>query len=136
MRSPPITLLKWSPFLALALGCQRAPELETWPVEGIVVDQSGARLTSGAVRFLASAEKHAADPHLITVGPIKADGSFTVRTHRQGFNYDGAVAGVYRILVMSDKTTSDGQKVPVEFELPETRTVEPRENKLDITIRR
>jgi hypothetical protein len=136
MHNRPIDALKWTLLLALALGCQRAPELETWPVQGTVVDQSGARLTSGAVRFFASAERHAADPHLITVGPIKADGSFTVRTHRQGFNYDGAVAGVYRVVVMSDKTTSDGQKVPVEFELPETRTVEPRENKLDITIRR
>ncbi|HEX2475509.1 MAG TPA: hypothetical protein VHK01_12225 [Lacipirellulaceae bacterium] len=136
MHHPPIKLLKWAPLVALALGCQRAPELETWPVQGTVVDQSGARLTSGAVRFFANAEKHAADPHLITVGPINSDGSFSVRTHRQGFTYDGAVAGVYRVLVMTDKTTSDGQKVPVEFELPETRTVERRENKLDMTIRR
>jgi hypothetical protein len=129
-------VLRWTPLLALTLGCQRAPELETWPVHGTVIDQSGARLTSGAVRFFADEEKHAADPHLITVGPIQADGSFTVRTHRKGFTYDGAVAGAYRLLVITDKTTSGGQKVPVEFELPEMRTVEPRENKLDITIRR
>jgi hypothetical protein len=136
MHNPPINALKCTLLLVLVLGCQRAPELETWPVQGTVVDQSGARLSSGAVRFVANAEKHAADPHLITVGPINSDGSFTARTHRQGFTYDGAVAGVYRVVVMTDKTTSDGQKVPVEFELPETRTVEPRENKLDITIRR
>jgi hypothetical protein len=122
--------------LVLALGCQRAPELETWPVQGTVVDQSGIALTSGAVRFLADADKHAADPHLITVGAIQADGSFTVKTHRKGFTYDGAMAGDYRLLVITDKTGSDGQKVPVEFELPEKRAVEPRENKLDITIKR
>jgi hypothetical protein len=129
-------LLRCTAVLVLLVGCQRAPELETWPVHGTVVDQSGARLTSGAVRLLADRDKHAADPHLITVGPIQADGSFTVRTHRKGFTYDGAVAGAYRLLVITDKTTSGGQKIPVEFELPEMRAVEARENKLDITIQR
>ena len=123
--------------LMLSVGCaERAPDLETWPVHGTVIDQNGVSPASGVVRFLADAEMHQSDPHLITVGPIQPDGSFTVKTHRKGFTYDGAVAGDYGLLVMTDKTTSDGQKVPVQFDVPEPCTVQPRENKLTIKIRR
>jgi hypothetical protein len=121
----------------LAVGCaEKAPDLETWPVHGTVIDQSGVSPTSGVVRFLADAEVHQSDPHLITVGPIQPDGSFTVKTHRKGFTYDGAVAGDYGLLVMTDKTSSDGQKVPVQFDVPERCAVEPGENKLTIKIQR
>jgi len=123
--------------LMLAGGCaERAPELETWPVHGTVIDQNGMSPASGVVRFLADAESPHSDPHLITVGPIQPDGSFTVKTHRKGFTYDGAVAGDYGLLVMTDKTTSDGQKVPVQFNVPERCTVEPVENKVTVKIQR
>jgi len=123
--------------LLLAAGCgERAPELETWPVHGTVIDQNGVAPASGVVRLLADAEMHPSDPHLITVGPIQPNGSFTVKTHRKGFQYDGAVAGSYKLLVMTDKTASDGQKVPVQFDVPEACTVEPGENKLTVTIQR
>src|SRR5688572_1943051 len=46
----------------VGLGCNAAPELETWPVTGTVVDQTGASLTSGAVRFFANDETQG-DPH-------------------------------------------------------------------------
>ena len=97
-----------------------APELATWPVQGKVIDQNGVAPSSGVVRFLANAEMHRSDPHLITVGPIQSDGSFTVKTHRKGFTYEGAVAGDYSLLVITDKTTSDGEKVPVQFEVPQS----------------
>ena len=122
--------------LGLILGCSSAPELETWPVKGAVVDQTGASLTSGVVRFFASDEMHQPDPHLITAGPIQTDGSFSVKTHRRGFTYDGAVAGEYRLIVITDKKTPAGERVPVQFELPEPTTVERRENTLAIKIRR
>jgi hypothetical protein len=122
--------------LAVALGCNSAPELETWPVKGTVVDQTGASLTNGVVRFFASDELHQPDPHLITAGPIKADGSFIVKTHRKDFTYDGAVAGEYRLMVMTDKKTPAGERIPVQYELPESSTVEPRENTLAIKIQR
>jgi len=122
--------------LALALGCSSAPELETWPVKGAVVDQTGAPLSSGVVRFFARDELNQPDPHLITAGPIQADGSFTVKTHRKGFTYDGAVAGEYRLLVITDKKTAAGERVPVHYELPEPSTVQPRENTLAIKIQR
>jgi hypothetical protein len=124
------------PLLILTIGCQRAPELETWPVQGTVIDQNGIRPNSGAVRFFASAEMHKLDPHLITVGPIQSDGSFAVRTQRKSFAYDGAVAGTYRLMVITDKTGRDGQKVPVEFEVPDSYTVEAGENTLAIKIQR
>lgn len=121
----------------LVVGCaERAPELETWPVHGTVIDQNGVPPVSGVVRFLADAERHQSDPHLITVGPIQSDGSFTVKTHRKGFDYEGAVAGNYGLLVMTDKTASDGQKIPVQFDVPERCTVEPGENKLVVKIQR
>jgi hypothetical protein len=124
------------PGLGLILGCNSAPELETWPVKGTVVDQTGASLTSGVVRFFASDEVQQPDPHLITAGPIQNDGSFSVKTHRKGFSYDGAVAGEYRLVVITDKKTPAGERVPVQFELPEPTSVEPSENKLDIKIRK
>jgi len=122
--------------LALTLGCSSAPDLETWPVNGTVIDQTGASLTSGVVRFFASDDMHQPDPHLITAGPIQADGSFTVTTHRKEFTYDGAVAGEYRLVVITDKKTPAGERVPVQYELPEPSTVEPRENTLAIKIQR
>lgn len=123
--------------LLLAAGCgERAPELETWPVHGTVIDQNGVVPISGVVRFFADAEMHQSDPHLITVGPIQPDGSFSVKTHRKGFTYDGAVAGDYRLMVMTDKSASDGQKVPVQFDVPEACTVERGENKLTVKIQR
>jgi hypothetical protein len=122
--------------LVLTLGCSSAPELETWPVNGTVVDQTGASLTSGVVRFFASDETAQADPHLITAGPIQADGSFSVKTHRKNFTYKGAVAGEYRLIVITDKKSPIGESVPVQFELPELTKVEPRENTVAIKIQR
>ena len=122
--------------LVLTLGCSSAPELETWPVNGTVVDQTGASLTSGVVRFFASDETPQPDTHLITAGPIQTDGSFSVKTHRKNFTYKGAVAGKYRLMVITDKKSSTGDSVPVQFELPEPTTVEPRENTVAIEIRR
>ncbi len=135
--SCPVHGLRLFPFvLVLAVGCRRAPELETWPVHGTVVDQKGLAPASGVVRFLADAEMHPSDPHLITVGPIRSDGAFTVKTHRKGFNYEGAVAGDYGLLVMTDTTNAGGEKVPVHFKVPKRCTVQPGENTLTIKIRR
>jgi hypothetical protein len=118
--------------VVVGLGCNAAPELETWPVTGTVVDQTGASLTSGAVRFFAHDETQG-DPHLITVAPIQADGSFTTKTHRKGFDYEGTVAGEYRIMVITDKSAA-GERTPVQFDVPERFTVEPRENTLNLKI--
>jgi hypothetical protein len=93
-------------------------------------------VTSRVARFFARGDAAEADPHLITAGPIQSDGSFSVKTHRQGFTYDGAVAGEYRLVVMTDKKTPAGERVPVHFELAGPASVERRENTLAVKIQR
>lgn len=101
--------------LASLAGCgTKAPPLETWPVQGTVIDQNGDSPTGGVIRLLTTN----GDPHLITVGAIQPDGSFSVRTQRQGFDYEGAVAGEYQVAVMTAKTGPDGNPAPVRFDLP------------------
>jgi hypothetical protein len=115
----------------LVAGCAKTPPLETWPVEGTVIDQNGERPTGGVVRLLTSS-----DANLITVGPIQPDGSFTVHTQRRGFEYPGAVAGEYQVAVITGKTAPDGSLSPVRFDLPNPVVVETRENHFTVKIRR
>ena len=115
----------------LVMGCSKAPPLETWPVQGTVVDQNGERPTGGVVRLLTSS-----DPNLITVGPIQPDGSFTVHTQRRGFEYSGAVAGEYQMAVITGKPGPDGSVSPVRFDLPSPVVVETNENHFTVKIRR
>ena len=110
---------------------ESAPPLETWSVRGAVVDQNGDSPTDGVVRLLTNA-----DSRLITVGPIQPDGSFTVRTQRQGFEYPGAAPGEYSIVVITSKPGGDGNPVPVRFEVPEPFTVAKTENQLNLEIHR
>lgn len=113
-------------------GCgKQAPPLETWPVRGTVVDQQGKSPTRGVVRLLT-----AADPHLITVGPIQPDGTFIVHTERRGFEYQGAVAGEYQVAVMTERVGADGNQSPVRFDLPQAVVVKAAENLLEINIQR
>lgn len=121
----------------LVVGCGESElELETWPVHGTVIDQNGVTPSSGVVRFLADREMYQSDPHRITVGPIQSDGSFTAKTHRKSDVYEGAPPGTYDLMVMTDKTGPDGQKVPVQFDVPERCTVESGENKVTVKIQR
>ena len=120
--------------LAIALlisGCNNAPPLETWPVQGTVVDQNGESPTGGVVRLLTSA-----DSNLITVGPIQPDGTFTVHTQRRGFEYPGAVAGEYQVAVITGKTGPDGSVSPVRFDLPSPVIVKAGENEFALRIHR
>ncbi len=116
----------------VAAGCgKKAPPLETWPVRGTVVDQNGESPTGGVVRLLTDS-----DAHLITVGPIQPDGSFVVHTQRQGFEYEGAVAGEYHVAVITSKAGLDGNQVPVRVDLPRPAVVKPTENQLTVKIQR
>ncbi len=118
--------------LALLLGCGKAvPELETWPVHGTVVDQKGQPVTRGAIRFMTDL-----DAYLNTSGTIESDGSFTIRSHRRGFQYEGAVAGTYQVIVLYEKMGADGKPFPAQYPLPKPFTVEPQENEFALKIRR
>jgi hypothetical protein len=114
----------------LVAGCgKKAPPLETWPVHGTVIDQSGKSPTGGVVRLLTTA-----DPNLITVGPIQPDGSFTVHTQRRGFEYPGAVAGEYQVAVITGKTGPNGILSPVRYDLPSPVVVNASENEFTVKI--
>ena len=118
--------------LVLVSGCGEAvPELETWPVHGTVVDQKGQPVTSGAIRFMTDS-----DAYLNTTGAIEPDGSFTMRSLRRGFEYKGAVAGAYQVIVLFEKTGADGRPFPAQYQLPKPYTVEPKENEFAVKIRR
>lgn len=118
--------------ISVLAGCQEnVPPLETWPVSGSISDQNGQRPADGVVRLLTDA-----DAHLISVGPIQSDGTFTVHTQRQGYEYPGAPAGTYNVLVITSKPGGDGKPVPVRFEVPTAFTVAAPDNTLNLEIHR
>lgn len=118
--------------MVFSFGCGKpAPELETWPVRGMIVDQSGNPVDSGAIRF-----ETKEDAYLQTVGTIEADGSFTLRTQRRGHQYQGAVARTYEVVVHTQKTGADGSAYPIQAKLPKPLTVLAGENEFRIEIRR
>ncbi len=123
-RSAPVLLLAVL-LLGFAIGCGKAaPELETWPVHGTVVDQKGKPVARGAVQFLS-----VKDAYLNTAGATGPDGSYAIRSFRRGFVYEGAVAGTYRVIVIHGEGGA-------QYEVPEPFTVEPKENELAIKIKR
>lgn len=118
--------------ILLLAGCYKSvPPLETWPVSGSIVDQNGQRPVDGVVRLLTDT-----DAHLISVGPIQSDGTFTVHTQRQGYDYPGAPAGTYDVLVITSKPGDDGKPVPIRFEVPKSFTVAASDNTLNLEIHR
>ena len=118
--------------LALVCGCgEAAPELETWPVHGKIVDQRGKPVTRGAIRFMTDL-----DAYLNASGTIEADGSFTMHSNRRGFTYEGAPPGTYQVVVLYEKKGADGKPFPAQYPLPETYTVEPKDNELTVKMRR
>jgi hypothetical protein len=75
-----------------------------------------------------------ADPHLITVGPIQPDGSFVVRTERQGYSYEGAVEGTYELVVMTARGASGAAALPVQYHVPEPLDVQAKSNVLELKV--
>lgn len=108
----------------LALGCGKsAPELETWPVHGRVVDQKGRPVANGAVRFIDDL-----DAKLNMAGDTDDDGKYSMRSFRDGHIYEGAVPGTYRVVVICGLAS--------RYELPEPYTVEPKDSEFLIKVRR
>lgn len=75
-----------------------------------------------------------ADPHLITVGPLNAEGAFAMHTQRLQFRYDGAVEGNFRAVVYTAKQNPDGSKSIVHYRVPTRIVVKPQVNELEIAI--
>ena len=115
----------WIVVLGFLLGCGKAtPELETWPVHGTVLDQKGKPVARGAIQFQSTS-----DSYLNMSGATAEDGSYSMRSFRRGFIYEGAVAGTYHVIVIHGDTGA-------QYEVPEPFTVEPKDNAFDVEIKR
>ena len=82
--------------LPLCAGCNRSPEFDVAPVEGMVT-LDGRPLTSGKVTFVPD-QSHGTDGP-IGVGEIQADGSYKITTLPRAESLDGAIVGHHRIRV-------------------------------------
>jgi hypothetical protein len=96
---------------------------KTYPVNGIVVYKGGKPVTYGRVEF--HSKSH---PELRATGGIQTDGSFTLTTHLEGKNREGAVAGEHTVLIelesraalvtLPDPYTVTSGDNTVTFEIP------------------
>lgn len=111
------------------IGCEKraAPLPQTYPVRGKVVFEDGTPLTSGMVQFQPDSESS-----VITNGNIQNDGTFELRTIRDGLRAPGAVAGANRVTVTS---MGDGQRGMVMYTFPDRFVVEQRDNEFTLKIK-
>jgi hypothetical protein len=97
----------------------------TYPVKGKVIWKGGKPVDDGRIEFQSLSE-----PSLKAVGEIERDGTFFLTTHLAGRKRVGAVAGEHRVLVEPDM----GDEPALVVLLPNTYTVEPKENDFTIVI--
>jgi hypothetical protein len=102
--------------LANAAGCSGNRIPKTHPVAGKVVHKGGKPVTFGRVEF--QSKTH---PDLKAVGNIQTDGTFTLTTHLEGKNTQGAVEGEHTVLIELESRSS-------LVVLPAPYTVNPGEN--------
>ena len=122
------------------VGCSSAPE-ETYPVEGTVT-LDGKPLEGGSVLFLQTTSSES-DKNYTARGKIDSEGHYELSTFGKN---DGAVAGKFRVAVMSgyEPTGEAGgppppkKDVPGIYRNPDTSglqfEVEPKTNKIDIPL--
>lgn len=89
----------------LVAGC--GPKIpKCYPVSGKVSWKGGKSFKAGTITFL-----HKAEPEIIAIGEIGADGSFTVSTKMFGQSKEGAPEGEYTVMVEdpAKNVAPDGQ---------------------------
>jgi hypothetical protein len=108
--------------LIVITGCAGMPR--TYPVKGKVVFKGGKAVTDGKIQF-----QSATDPPFKALGDIEQDGSFALTTYVGAKKVLGAPQGPYIVVVELER--------PAEVvALPNTYTVEPRDNEFTIVIER
>ena len=129
--------------LAVCLpGCGKrtAPLPTTYPVHGKVTYKDGKPVSGGTVQFQPQAE-----PSVTTAATIQSDGTYRLATMRDGLRADGAVAGPNRVtVILADNENNDRERgkapmiQPMAFPTtyPTPYTVEPCNNKFDLTVER
>jgi len=110
--------------LGLLVGCKSTSDSlpKTYPVTGTVLDEKGAPVKGGAVRF-----ESTTDTTLTVTGEIQQDGKFTMRTSRNKESAEGAIEGEYTVLIMLP-AGADPNNPPPPVKLPKTYKVEPKDN--------
>jgi hypothetical protein len=94
----------------------------TYPVKGKVVFKGGGPVTDGRIQF-----QSAADPPFKAVGDIDNDGGFSLTTYVGAKKVRGAPRGPYRVVVELERPAQ-------VISLPDTWTVEPRENDFTVVL--
>ena len=126
----PLRNLLLAAAVASLAGCGKSPEPlpQTQPVKGKVVYQGGAPVAGASVRFQSKSDI------TVTVSATTADdGTFALRTMREGLTADGAPEGQYRVTV-TPPDTGDQMTVPTTFKEP--YTVKPGGGEFTLTINR
>jgi hypothetical protein len=101
----------------------------THPVKGRVVDAKGNPLKGGTVQFDSGKGED-----LSVMGVINSDGTFSVKTFRDKAERDGAPEGDYQVTVMF--LLGDSNAPPAPYTMPNRFKVEPKDNTLDIDLRK
>jgi hypothetical protein len=111
-------------------GCGKPakPLPTTYPVHGKVTYKDGAPVRDGLVQFHPEA-----DPSVTTVAVIQSDGTYRLKSMRDGVRAEGAVPGVNRVMV-TPPGNAHGIILPVTYPTP--YNVEPRDNEFHLTIER
>ena len=108
--------------LPASVGCAGMPR--TYPVKGKVVFKGGKPVTDGRIQF-----QSATDPQFKALGDIDQDGSFSLTTYIGTNKAQGAPQGPYSVVVELERPAD-------VVALPNTYTVEPRENEFTIVVER
>lgn len=113
--------------LAIAAGCSPSPDLpKVYPTTGTVRLLNGRPFAGGLITLTSTT-----DPRQVMDAPISDDGTFRLATVAANQRLDGAVAGVYRVMVSS--RFAPGSAVAV-FPVAATVTIEAKENVLAIEV--
>ena len=123
-------------FLAIVVGCNQGPALpKTHSATGTVVYQGGQPMKGGSLQF-----NSAADPLLRVVGEIKDDGTFTLRTVKEGSFTTGAPEGDYQVIVTPALVKDPASGLPFAHHgvppitLPTSIKLEAKENVLRLEL--
>jgi len=126
----PLRNLLLAAALASLAGCGKSPDPlpQTQPVKGKVVYPGGDPVAGASVRFQSKSDI------TVTVSATTADdGTFSLRTMRDGLTADGAPEGQYRVTV-TPPDTGDQMTVPTTFKEP--YTVKPGGGEFTLQIER
>jgi hypothetical protein len=112
-------------------GCGQAapavPDPVTHAVSGVVLGKDGRPIAGGAIQF-----RQVGDTNQTSLGDIKPDGAFTLRTVlADGRKLPGAVAGTYEVTIFPPMNAPQGQPV---LSCKQTYRVEAGENQLTIQL--